>query len=336
MNKNDTIERKIRDYFNGNLLASEEAELINWLKLNKQNQEYFISFKESLNPQDIEHPLLQSSFAELKNKLLIDRDFNSKLSGRVRRLQISFSRIAAILIIAVVTGFSLAYLMLEIYKPNANVVWFETHVPRGEKAQLLLPDGSRVWVNSDSNISYPSNFMEGNREVKLNGEAYFEVEKFEHKSFTVKTNDYDINVLGTKFNVMAYPDFNRTETSLIEGKIEIKKGEQNIPVAPGETFTFSNKQFSVIKNNTRLTSRWKNNIFDFDQITFKEMVIRLERWYDVDIEIENPELNNVIYSGIFKNEETIWQVLNTVQLTIPIKFTRVDFRKFSIEINKKK
>lgn len=333
MNERDSIESKIRDYFNGKLLASEEAELINWLKLNEQNKEYFFSYKENLDPQEMEHPLLQSSFSELKSKLLIDQEFNSKLSGRTRRLQVSFSRIAAMLLIAVMSGFSIAYLLIESKVQKTNVVWFETHVPRGEKSQLLLPDGSKVWVNSDSNISYPSNFMDGNREVKLNGEAYFEVAKLEHKSFTVKTNDYDISVLGTKFNVMAYPDFNRTETSLIEGAIEIKKGEQNIQVAPGETFTFANNLYRINKNNTRLTARWKNNIFDFDQITFNEMVIRLERWYDVDIEITNPELNKIIYSGIFKNEETIWQVLNTIQLTIPIKFTRIDFRKFTIEKN---
>ncbi len=336
MNENNNIERKINDYFNGKLKASEEAELIYWVKLDKKNEEYFLNYKENLDPQKIDHPLLQSSFAELKNKLLIDQEFGSKLSSSIRKLQFSFSRFAAMLLIAAIAGFSVAYLLIEDMGPKTNVVWFETHVPRGEKTQLLLPDGSKVWVNSDSNISYPSNFMDGNREVKLNGEAYFEVAKFDRKPFLVKTKDYDIRVLGTKFNVMAYPDFHRTETSLIEGKIEIKKGEQNIPVDPGETFILANKQFSLIKNNTRLTSRWKNNIFDFDQITFKEMVVRLERWYDVDIEVKNPELNEIIYSGIFKNEETIWQVLNTLQLTIPIKFSRIDFRKFSIEINKKK
>ena len=74
--------------------------------------------------------------------------------------------------------------------------------------------------------------------------------------------------------------------------------------------------------------------FDFDQITFKELVSRLERWYDVDIEIKNSELNGIVYSGIFKNQETIWQVLNTFQLTLPIRYKRVDFRKFIIEKNK--
>jgi len=133
---------------------------------------------------------------------------------------------------------------------------------------------------------------------------------------------------------MAYADFNRTETSLVEGKIEIKKGEQVIPVAPGQILTYSENQFKIKEGNTKLTTQWKNDVFDFDKITFKELLVRLERWYDVDIEIKNPKLNEIIYSGVFKNEETIWQVLQTFELTLPIRYERVDFRKFIIVMKK--
>jgi len=336
MNVNDTIEKKINDYFNGQLSATEEAELLQWLKLDEKNKAYFFDIKRNLDPQEMQHPLLQSSYTELKSKLLINQDFNSKIStGKIKRLRLFYLRIAAMLLLAIATGFLVAYLLIDPNRPKTNqVVWFKTHVPRGEKSQLLLPDGSLVWLNSESDISYPSNFMDGNREVQLNGEAYFEVMKFEGKPFTVKTNDYNIRVLGTKFNVMAYNDFNRTETSLVEGKIEIQKGEQIIPVTPGNTFTFSKNQFSIRKINAIQTARWKDDIFDFDRITFKEMTTRLERWYNVEIEIKNPELNGILYSGIFKNEETIWQVLNTFELTLPIRYKRIGFRKFIIEMNK--
>ncbi len=334
MNVNDTIERKIRDYFNGKLSASEEAELVQWLMLNEENKAYFLSYKEKIDPQEIEHPLLQSSLSELKSKLLINQEFNTRIPNRVRRLQLSFSRVAALLLVALIAGFSIAYLLTGADAPKAEVVWFETHVPRGEKSQLILPDGSKVWLNSESDISYPSDFMNGNRVMRLRGEAYFEVVKLENKPFTVETNNYNIRVLGTKFNVMAYPDFNRTETSLIEGKIEIQKGEQSIPVIPGEIFTYADNKYSVKEARVSQTSKWKDDIFDFDRISFKELITRMERWYDVDIEIKNPELNGILYSGIFKNEETISEVLNTFQLTLPIRCSRVGFRKFVIETNK--
>lgn len=331
MNVNNNIERKVKDYFNGQLNAEEEAELVELLKSNEMYKTDFFSFKKGLDPDEIVHPLLQSSYSELKSKLIINQGFNTKITGGVKRLQLSFFRIAAMLAIALITGFSLAYLLLENNVPKTEVVWFETRVPRGEKSEVLLPDGSKVWVNSESTISYPSNFMDGNREIKLNGEAYFEVSKLERKPFTVISDDYDIQVLGTKFNVMAYAEFGRTETSLLEGKIEIKRGNQKMTVEPGQTFTFTDNQFSIRKTDVSQTARWKDDIFDFDRITFKELVVRLERWYDIDIEIRNKELNEIVYSGIFKNEETIWQVLNTLQLTLPIRYKREDFRKFVIE-----
>jgi len=334
MNLSNDIERKIHDYFNGQLPPVEEAELINWLNSEERNKAYFLNMKESLDPQKMKHPLLKSSFAELQSKLIINQSFRSKDSDQLRLFRISFLRIAAMLAIALISGFSIAYLFIQPKTSKTEVVWFETHVPRGEKSQLLLPDGSKVWVNSESKIAYPSNFMDGDREIKLTGEAYFEVAKSEGKPFTVKTNDYSVRVLGTKFNVMAYPDFGRTETSLIEGKIEIQKGEQSIPVVPGEIFSYSDNQFTIIEKNTSQSALWKDDIFDFERITFKELVVRLERWYDVEIEIKNAELYSIVYSGIFKNEETIWQVLNTFQLTLPIEYKRVDSRKFVIE-NKK-
>ena len=122
MNVNDTIERKIRDYFNGQLPAYEEAELIQWLKLDEKNKAYFFSFKKNLDPQKMQHTLLQSSYTELKSKLLINQEFNSKLTGRVQRQQLSSLLIAAMLLIAAIGGFSVAYLLIENNAPKAEVV----------------------------------------------------------------------------------------------------------------------------------------------------------------------------------------------------------------------
>ena len=159
MKVNEHIAGKIREYFNGQLTAVEENELLQWLKLDEKNKAYFFQFKENLDAREIEHPLLQSSYAELKSKLLINQQFNSKPSGRFRRLQFSVARVAAMLLIAVTAGFSIAYFMTGRNVTKPEVVWFETKVPRGEKSQLILPDGSKVWINSESSISYPSNFM---------------------------------------------------------------------------------------------------------------------------------------------------------------------------------
>jgi ferric-dicitrate binding protein FerR (iron transport regulator) len=338
MNVNEDIERKIRDYLNGELTTVGETELLRWINLDQENKAYFLNRTKCIDISTISHPLLQSSYTELKNKLFLNHQFISKQNSKSRKLQFSFLKIAAMLLVAVLSGFSIAYLLLpkKTVKTESMVVWFETKVPRGEKSQLVLPDGSKIWVNSESSISYPSNFMDGNRKIKLTGEAYFEVAKLQAQPFIVNTHDYDIHVTGTRFNVMAYNDFGRTETSLIDGKIDIQKGQQTIPVTPGQTLTFADNHFDIKNANTNIIACWKDDIFDFDRITFQELVSRLERWYDVDIEIKSPELYEIVYSGVFKNEETIWQVLNTFELTLPIRYKRTDFRKFVIEKNNKK
>ena len=334
MDRNIAMKDQILAYFNGQLSPSEEANLLNWLNANEANRAIFLQIKNNLDPVRMEHQLLSSSYAELKSKLLIRQQFNSVPVIPFKKQKFLFLKIAAMLVLAAVSGFMIAYLLTG--RPNSatETVWFETQVPRGEKSVLLLPDGSKVWMNSESSLSYPGNFMDGNRNVKLKGEAYFEVAKKDGLPFTVETRDYNVRVLGTKFNVMAYSDFDRTETTLIEGKLEIQKGKQTVDVVPGQPSTFKDNQFFTKDTNALKSSKWKDDVFDFDQITFQELVVRLERWYDVDIEIKNPELNQITYSGVFKNEETIEEVLNTFQLTMPIRYTRDGFRKFDIRMNK--
>jgi|GEM_PF-145273 len=331
MNRNEIIKEKILAYFNGRLSPVDEAWLVSWIKENEENKAYFFAVKNQLNPDEMNHPLLKSSFSELKNKLFIEKQFESVSKGRVRKISLSFSKIAALVILAVLLGFTASLVFNSRTGTKSEVAWFETNVLRGEKSQIILPDGSKVWLNSETSLSYPSNFMNGNRELKLNGEAYFEVAKQNGRHFTVKTKDYDIRVVGTKFNVTAYNDFKRTETSLIEGKIEIRKEDKKFEVTPGQTFIYKNNRFFVKETNTTKSAKWKDDIFDFDRITFRELITRLERWYDVDIELKGEKLNDIVYSGVFKNEETIEEVLNTFQLTMPIKYKKEDFRKFSIQ-----
>jgi len=331
---NNLIKQRILDYFNGRLSPDGEAGLLAWLKESEANRSYFFQIKEKLDPEKMEHPLLKSSYAGLINKLLIGHPFKSGSSGRVKKIRLSFVRIAAMLLVALVTGFSIAYVLTGRPGRSSQVVWFETSVPRGEKSQLLLPDGSKVWLNAESVVSYPGNFMDGIRHVKLKGEAYFEVAKQNGSAFIVETHDYDIQVKGTRFNVMAYPDFHRTETTLLDGKIGIRRGKQTIDVEPGQTLIFKEDQFLLEKTDAAKAATWKDGIFDFDKITFEELVMRLERWYDVDMDIINPGLNKMSYSGVFKNEETIDEVLTTLQLAIPFRYTRDGFRKFRIELNR--
>ena len=197
---------------------------------------------------------MKGSFDELKSKLLINKQFREKTKGTVHKLSLSFSRIAAVMFLFMAFGFMLSYIIIHKDTAETKVVWFETFAPRGEKSRLMLPDGSKVWLNSETSLSYPNNFLEGNRKVKLSGEAFFEVNKLKGTEFDVETKDYNIKVLGTKFNVMAYSDFNRTETSLIEGEVQIIKGHQKVEITPGQVFIYTNKNFYISDKNANRNS----------------------------------------------------------------------------------
>ncbi|MCK5538230.1 MAG: FecR domain-containing protein, partial [Bacteroidales bacterium] len=235
---------QITAYFNGQLSSAQEQGLYNWIKADKRNFDLFKAEKAKLNPAGIHHDLLESSLAELKMKLDLNRQFKPG-----RKVFMQFSRAAAIFILLVSLGFVFSQVLNNFKNISEEIVWFETTAPRGEKSKINLPDGSVVWLNSETTIRYPHNFTADNRNVELKGEAYFEVEKYKEMPFTVKTKDYTINVLGTKFNVMAYSDFNRTETALIEGKVQIEKNGKIIDVKPGEEITFENNQFTIRNKN---------------------------------------------------------------------------------------
>lgn len=147
--------------------------------------------------------------------------------------------------------------------------------PRGGQYQLLLPDGSKVWLNSESSITYPVVFTKQERKVKITGEAYFEVAKDKTKPFRVVTSDMVVEVLGTHFNVKAYADDGPTKTSLLEGSVKIDKQI----LKPGEAFMDG----KIVPTDVNQDVAWKNGIFNFNNQNLTQVMKQLARWYDLEV-----------------------------------------------------
>ena len=159
---------------------------------------------------------------------------------------------------------------------NTNEVAFNTmSTPRGGQYQLSLPDGSKVWLNSESSITYPVVFAAQERKVKITGEAYFEVAKDKTKPFRVETGDMEVEVLGTHFNVKAYADEGPTKTSLLEGSVKIDKQI----LKPGQAFMNGR----IVPTNVDQDVAWKNGIFNFNNQNLSQVMKELARWYDLEI-----------------------------------------------------
>jgi ferric-dicitrate binding protein FerR (iron transport regulator) len=158
--------------------------------------------------------------------------------------------------------------------------------PRGGQYQLVLSDGTKVWLNSASSLKYPVTFTAAKREVELSGEAYFEVAHNQHKPFMVVSNGQTVEVLGTHFNINAYQDEQVTKTTLLEGSVKVLTKGVSSKIKPGEQVQQTNGKLTVSEGDLEEAVAWKNGFFYFKDDNIKTIMRQLSRWYDVEIKYE--------------------------------------------------
>ena len=334
--KNKEINHTIGKYLSGDLDDAECKILLQWLDADKENVKYLRDFSREWSP--VRNDSMENSWNVLQVKMQLrdssaDLQLENKKTWGSKAIHLSrrqLFRYAAVLMIGMILSVFIGSHLSDFLKDDSKKTWISAETQSGQKTKIVLPDSSVIWLNSESSIFFPSDFeSRRNRIVKLEGEAYFDVAKQGSSRFTVVCPDYDVEVKGTKFNVMAYKDFERTETTLVEGAVNIRKGSQILALKPGERAIYSKNYLTKSRAQIRQATLWKDNKFYFDNIPLRELARRLERWYDVKI-ILDPSLNEIYYSGYFKNEETVWQVLNVIQITTPILYERNQFREITI------
>jgi transmembrane sensor len=234
----------------------------------------------------------------------------------------------------------------------------EVSTKYGSRTNLLLPDGTQVWLNSGSKLSYDKTYGNGIREVALSGEAYFDVVRNPAHPFVIHTSSIDIRVLGTAFNVKSFPGEKNTETSLIRGSIEVtfkNRPSEKIILKPNEKLITANeemikdmvttdesvertkpvvtkeqlKQDPLVmvshltygpRDSTVIETSWMDNKLIFRSETFEDLAIKMERWYGVSIRFADEEIKPKRLNGIFENE-SIQQALKALQLITPFTYT---------------
>lgn len=194
--------------------------------------------------------------------------------------------------------------------------------------KVTLPDGTKVWLNHSSILKYPAVFQGDLRTVELKGEGYFEVEHNPDIPFVVKVEEINVVAVGTTFNISAYPDEDKIETSLINGKVELQRIDQNgqitplLKMKPTDLAIYqkvSNKVITQTVGDDRNFS-WKEGKLIFNKEPMGEVVKKLSRWFNVDIQIADPKLLEITYTATFRNE-TLPQVLELLTLVSPIKYS---------------
>ena len=196
-------------------------------------------------------------------------------------------------------------------------------VPKGGEYELILPDGTHVWINSDSELSFPTQFDSTRREVFLTGEAYFSVTKDKEKPFIVKVNeDIEIKVLGTQFNVQAYQDENTIETTLCEGSVNVSDGKQKVTLTPSlqAVYSKSTKNLITRKVDTRLYSSWKDGLFVFENKPLEEIMTTLSRWYNIHVFYANQAVKTYHFTGDLERYGDFRKTLGMIEKATSIRF----------------
>ena len=205
---------------------------------------------------------------------------------------------------------------------SESVVYNKLEIPRGGEFCLTLSDGTRVWLNSETSIQYPVAFGAKERRVFVQGEAYFEVAKDAKKPFTVQFMSSSVTVLGTSFNIRAYPEEKRSQTTLAEGSVRIYSPGSSMLLEPGEQAEVSALSGEMVKQEVEVKNftSWKDGRFVFEQQPLEDIMRTLERWYDIRVIFKDEGAKRISLSGNMKRYGDFSQVMKMLQMTGDVRF----------------
>ena len=263
-------------------------------------------------------------FSKIQNQISEDSQQNKNLS-----IYPFLRRYAAILILGLIIATSIVFYGVYHFSSRNLIVEFQN--TKNEKIELTLPDGSKVILNTKSAIKYPKRFAQKERLIELSGEAYLEVVRDTATPFVVKTKDVDIEVLGTSFDVMAYPDEAIIETTLVTGKVKLSRlnpltGKvQSVILSPGHkaTFYIQEERFIMDKVDVKLYTGWKDGLMVIDNESLETIAKKLERRYNVQIKLSDDIISKPRYTFTVE-DESIDSILEIIKKTSSVSYTKVN------------
>mgnify|MGYP003192587907 CR=1 FL=1 len=305
-----------------NRCSEEDFVLINeWMKESDENAGELFRMEEI-------YQLGKFPFEEENLVVRAERRLGRRLKRENQKKQEVFKlrsvlRYAAAIVGVMVLAAGLAYWFRN--KAEELVVASAAH---GQVREMLLPDGTKVWLNQSSVLKYPRAFEGKERHVYLDGEAYFEVARNHEKPFMVKSPAMDVRVLGTSFNIKCRPDNSFAETTLIEGEVEVKdkSDKGRITLLPGQKAVLNRVtgRMQVKQVDPKMEIVWHNDLIPFEKSSIFQIAAALERFYGVKI-ILSPDVDSTnTYSGVLKKKDNIESVLNSLRNSIPFNYKKVN------------
>lgn len=203
---------------------------------------------------------------------------------------------------------------------HVELAYNTIEIPKGVTFDLILSDGTQVWLNADSKLKYPVTFGNDQREVELEGEGYFKVTRDEQRPFRVVMKKQTVEVLGTEFNVDAYPEEKNMYTTLVNGKVKVDADGQTIVLDPGMQSVVNDEKVYTRKVNVEEVISWRNGMFVLENHTLEEIMSKLARWYDFTVFYQNASLKEATFKGKIPRYASFESVLDILEKTGEVKF----------------
>ena len=315
---NDMDEELIIRYLQGQCSPAEEDLLLKWLQQSSENKKFFYEQKALLNYRKVKHfgtdvEINQAAARFHSNVRLAE-------SRRNKQVFLRFARYAAAILLLLALP---AILYKAIYFSSDSKL-ITVSIGQTDSSKFVpLSDGSSVWLNSNSSLTYPETFSNSERNVQLAGEAYFEVSHDSIHPFKVQTQNIQVKVLGTSFNVRSYSSEKNTETTLVEGKVIIqnKQGNNLAVLAPGQMAEYdkSSQYLAVKAVDPNGFTAWRHGVIVFNNATLEDITGKLSQLYQVHFVI-NPSAQHTSYNFSFRKGQSIDKVLEMLSFIAPIKY----------------
>ena len=268
---------------------------------------------------------VENNVKEYKAKLILDDGSSVNITDTTRHVVVAREGTS---IMASESG--LRYELGDSLPVSSRVKYNTLIVPRGGEYELLLADGTRVWMNSESKLVYPVQFTGERREVEMEGEVCFLVAKNERQPFIVKTKGVSVEVLGTFFNVEAYPEVQTITTTLVEGRVNVSDGQRHYVLSPNQQVVAGNGEFVVRDVDATEVVCWIEGVCYFSEASLENIMDKLARWYDVEVFFASESAKNAHFSLEIERYDNIAAVLSKIEKTGRVKF-KINGRTITVE-----
>lgn len=310
----------LRKFLGGELSEEEYTEICDWMKEEKENAGQLFRMEEVYHLGKFDHYANEKRIDKAEKRLF--KEIQREETARKQKWQPGrWMKYAAIIAVIILSGSGIGYLYNAI--DNSRNLITATVTDETVK-EIVLPDGSKIWLNKGAKLTYPRAFNGNERNVHLDGEAYFEVAKNAQKPFIVDSEVLKIKVLGTIFNLKSSKSQHVAEATLVEGEIEVRgnNDEGMIILSPGQRAELNRKngRLKVKQVDAKLDGVWRNDLIPFEQANIFSIIQTLERFYDIKIIVAPDIPTDITYSGVVRKKETITSVLESLKNSIPIQY----------------